>query len=63
MGIVLEDDVGAVDLGVDGRNFLERMVTALVKKPMKPSLTPCFFSKMSLYLVRSAMTADMSTSL
>ena len=38
-------------------------VTALVKKPMKPSFTPCFFSKMSLYFVRSAITALMSTSL
>ncbi|MCY1244621.1 hypothetical protein D9M72_577100 [compost metagenome] len=38
-------------------------VTALVKKPMKPSFTPCFFSKMSLYLLRRLMTALMSTSL
>src|SRR5205085_434630 len=36
---------------------------ALVKKPMKPSLAPCFFSNTSLYCERSAMTLVMSTSL
>ena len=36
---------------------------ALTKKPMKPSFTPCFFSNSSLYSLRSAMTALMSTSL
>ncbi len=37
--------------------------TALVKKPMKPSFTPCFFSNISLYLERRSITAFMSTSL
>src|SRR5581483_724939 len=36
---------------------------AFTKKPMKPSFTPCFFSKRSRYWVRSAITALMSTSL
>ena len=36
---------------------------ALTKKPMKPSFTPCFFSKTSLYCARSAITSLMSTSL
>src|SRR6202012_2509770 len=36
---------------------------ALVKKPMKPSLLPCFFSNTSLYWARIAMTLVMSTSL
>ncbi len=36
---------------------------ALTKKPMKPRRTPCFFSKLSLYSARSAMTWLMSTSL
>ena len=30
---------------------------------MKPSFTPCFFSNRSLYWLRSAITALMSTSL
>jgi hypothetical protein len=30
--------------------------TALVKKPMKPSFTPCFFSNRSLYFLRMSMT-------
>src|SRR5918994_1436803 len=37
--------------------------TALVKKPMKPSFEPCFFSNTSLYCVRIAMMWVMSTSL
>ena len=37
--------------------------TALVKKLMKPSLAPWRFSKASLYWLRSAITAVMSTSL
>jgi hypothetical protein len=36
---------------------------ALVKKDMKPSRTPCFFSNSSLYWFLSAMTSVMSTSL
>ena len=36
---------------------------AFTKKLMKPSFTPCFFSKTSLYWLRSAMVAVMSTSL
>src|SRR6202008_36256 len=36
---------------------------AVVKKPMKPSFTPCFFSNPSLYCARSAITWVMSTSL
>src|ERR1700712_3314786 len=36
---------------------------ALVKKPMKPSLAPCFFSNTSLYWARIAMMWLMSTSL
>ena len=36
---------------------------AFTKKPMKPSFTPCFFSNSSLYWLRSAITALMSTSL
>jgi hypothetical protein len=37
--------------------------TAFTKKLMKPSFTPCFFSKTSLYWLRRSMTPDMSTSL
>src|SRR5438552_4117916 len=37
--------------------------TAFAKNDMKPSLRPFFFTKSSWYLARSAMTADMSTSL
>ena len=36
---------------------------ALVKNDMKPSFTPCFFSKTSLYSLRSSMMPVMSTSL
>ncbi len=36
---------------------------ALVKKPIKPSLLPCFFSNTSLYCARIAMMWLMSTSL
>jgi len=36
---------------------------ALTKKDMKPSLMPFSFTKSSWYLARSAITADMSTSL
>jgi hypothetical protein len=51
VGVVLVDDVGAVDLGIDGRDFLQCLrQTALVKKPMKPSFTPCFFSNTILVL-------------
>src|SRR6478735_4645608 len=42
---------------------LSAWTTALVKKDMNPSFTPFFFTKSSWYLARSAMTADMSTSL
>src|ERR1044071_1173152 len=37
--------------------------TAFVKNDMKPSFSPCFFTKSSWYLARRPMTADMSTSL
>src|SRR5262249_51251192 len=36
---------------------------ALTKKPMKPSPTPCFFWKASLYFARSSITRDRSASL
>ena len=36
---------------------------AFTKKPMKPSLMPCFFSKPPCIAVRNAMTCVMSTSL
>ncbi len=42
---------------------LSACTQARTKKPMKPSLTPCFFSNRSRYCVRSAMTWPMSTSL
>src|SRR6478609_10689850 len=42
---------------------LSAWTTALVKKDMKPSFTPFFFTKSSWYLARRAITADMSTSL
>ena len=45
-----------------GKSFNAAM-QALTKKPMKPRRTPCFFSKLSLYSVRSAMTWLISTSL
>src|SRR5438132_853850 len=44
-------------------NFLSACTAALTKKPMKPSLTPCSFSKRSLYLLRSSMIGCMLTSL
>src|ERR1700724_1855710 len=42
---------------------LSACTQARTKKPMKPSLVPCFFSNRSRYWVRSAMTWPMSTSL
>src|SRR5580692_10188904 len=42
---------------------LSACTQARTKKPMKPSLTPCFFSNRSRYWLRSAMTCVMSTSL
>ena len=42
---------------------LSAWTQARTKKPMKPSLTPCFFSNRSRYCARSAMTWLMSTSL
>src|SRR5947208_1760061 len=42
---------------------LSACTQALVKKPMKPSLLPCFFSNTSLYCARIAMMWPMSTSL
>src|SRR6478736_2649179 len=42
---------------------LSAWTTALVKKDMKPSFTPFFFTKSSWYLARRAITADISTSL
>ncbi len=45
--MVLVDDVVAVDLGIGRRNLLERDDAALTKNDMKPSRTPCFFSKLS----------------
>mmetsp|Transcript_5901 Transcript_5901/g.7445 ORF Transcript_5901/g.7445 Transcript_5901/m.7445 type:complete len:320 (-) Transcript_5901:361-1320(-) len=38
------------------------MVDALIKHDMKPSFTPCFFAKSSLYLDRRDMREDISTS-
>src|SRR5207245_1315480 len=42
---------------------LSACTQALVKKPMKPSFEPCFFSNTSLYCARIAMMWVMSTSL
>src|SRR6185437_15705628 len=42
---------------------LSACTQARTKKPMKPSLMPCFFSNRSRYWVRSAITCVMSTSL
>src|SRR3546814_6462180 len=39
------------------------LTAALVKNDEKPSFTPCFFSKASLYCCRRAITALMSHSL
>src|SRR5207253_5252700 len=44
-------------------NFFSACTAALTKNPMKPSLTPCSFSKRSLYLLRSSMIGCMLTSL
>src|ERR1700742_267214 len=38
-------------------------VTALVKNDMKPKPTPCFSLNLSLYLPRSSIIGDISTSL
>jgi predicted phosphoribosyltransferase len=46
--VVLVDDVVAVDLGVDGGSSFSAAMQAFTKKDMKPSFTPCFFSKSSL---------------
>ena len=51
--------ISALTLG----SSLSAAMQALTKKPMKPRRTPCFFSKLSLYSARSAMTWLMSTSL
>src|SRR5262245_49512583 len=44
-------------------NFFRAWTTAFTKNDMKPSFTPCSFSKRSLYWLRSVMTACMLTSL
>src|SRR5262245_5916606 len=44
-------------------NALHAATQALTKNDMKPSLVPCVFSKLSLYLLRRSSTAVMSTSL
>ena len=36
--------------------FFNAATAALTKKDMKPSLTPCSFSNLSLYLLRNSMT-------
>ncbi|NDF04578.1 MAG: FAD-binding protein [Betaproteobacteria bacterium] len=43
--------------------FLSAATAAFTKKDMKPSFTPCSFSKRSTYCLRSAMTGAMLTSL
>src|SRR5579862_1416047 len=51
--------ISALTLG----SSLSAAMHALTKKPMKPRRTPCFFSKLSLYSLRRAMTWLISTSL
>src|SRR5471030_316576 len=46
----------------DGQSFRASQ-TALVKNDIKPSPTPYFSLNLSLYLVRSSMMGDISTSL
>jgi hypothetical protein len=56
------DNVVAVDLGIHRRNSCSATQQARTKNDMKPSRTPwCFFQ--TPRPVRSAITADMSTSL
>src|SRR5438067_2014603 len=43
--------------------FFSAATAAFTKKDMKPSLTPCSFSNLSLYLLRRSMTGAMLTSL
>src|SRR5512135_1649148 len=43
--------------------FFSAATAALTKKDMKPSLTPCSFSNLSLYLLRKSITGCMLTSL
>ena len=45
-----------------GNNF-NALVTALVKKDIKPKPTPCFSLNSSLYVFRRSITAFISTSL
>ncbi len=45
-----------------GKRF-SASTAAFTKKDMKPSFTPCFFSKPSLYFARTSITALRSTSL
>ena len=51
--------ISALTAGISRRPCTQ----ARTKNPMKPSLTPCFRSNRSLYSLRSAITALMSTSL
>ena len=44
-------------------NFFSACTAALTKKDMKPSFTPCSFSKRSLYFARISITGAMLTSL
>src|ERR1041384_6230268 len=44
-------------------NALHAATHALTKNDMKPSFTPCAFSKLSLYFARSDMISVMSASL
>jgi len=56
----MTNDVAAIEASVDDGEHSQRLDTGLdEEKPMKPSETPCFFWKASLYFVRSAITAVM----
>jgi hypothetical protein len=52
MGVVLVDDVVPSISALTAGISFSACVTALVKKPMKPSFTPCFFSNRSLYFAQ-----------
>ncbi len=61
--VVVIDDVVAVDRALTAGTAFNASTTALTKNDMKPSLTPFFFAKSPDIVRRSAITADMSTSL
>jgi hypothetical protein len=60
--VLVDDLVPSISALTSGTSF-SAWQQALVKKDMKPSFTPCFFSNWSLYSRRSAITSVMSTSL